>query len=315
MNRISLLICAVFLIVCFAGVLCGCSSSQASSVSESESCKTDSVAVSMSDASDAAKSEIEKANNDKTDNNKTADSPLTAFQRMIARENKAGAAFAGYVKSDSSEKELRDFYLNSETGNEYPFLSELKIVMAEGQELYAVVPVNEKGTVTVYSASVTDDGQFTYDADGPIYTGEPGEGVLIRCNMSEIYSNVFISVSYGNESVDFSPCLSMENGQMQSFAGVLDFSVYSDDVGVSDEVMNAYGYLSENDEIKYYTDMGMILQYTAETQEIDGKTCLVFVLGTDNAEQFVRERYYAVHDTQIYSYEASDDEWSLLGAG
>ncbi len=312
MNRISLLICAALTIVCFAMVLCACSSFHTSSVSEAESGKIDGVVVSMSDI---AKTELEKANNDKTDNDKTADSPLTAFQRMIARENKAGAAFAGYVKSDSSEKELRDFYINSETGNEYPFLSEMKLVMAEGQELYAVIPVNKKGTVSVYSASVTDDGQFTYDADSPIYVGEPGEGILLRCNMSEIYSNVFVKVSYGDESVDFSPCLSMENGQMQSFAGVLDFSVYSGDTGVSDEVMNAYGYLLENDEIKYYTDMGMILQYTSETQEIDGKTCLVFVLGTDSGDQFVRELYYAVHDTQIYAYDAVADEWSLLGAG
>ena len=48
---------------------------------------------------------------------------------------------------------------------------------------------------------------------------------------------------------------------------------------------------------------------------IDGKECLVFVLGTEHEECIVRENYYAVSDNQVYYYDAISDAWNILGAG
>lgn len=53
--------------------------------------------------------------------------------------------------------------------------------------------------------------------------------------------------------------------------------------------------------------------YTGTTQWIEGRSCLLFALGTDSEEQFVRERYYGVSDNLIYTYDAVSDTWSAVG--
>ena len=52
-----------------------------------------------------------------------------------------------------------------------------------------------------------------------------------------------------------------------------------------------------------------------EAEWIGGCPCLLFVLGTDGEEQFVRERYYGVCDNLIYAYDAVNDTWTLHGMG
>ena len=69
-----------------------------------------------------------------------------------------------------------------------------------------------------------------------------------------------------------------------------DFSIYGGEIGVQD-----------------YINSGMSAQYTGETEVIEGKPCMVFALGTDRDDQFVRERYYAVCDNLVYSYDAEGD--------
>ena len=106
--------------------------------------------------------------------------------------------------------------------------------------------------------------------------------------------------------------LSGENGKLVKIDGVYDFSVY-DDMGVDNPVMNAYGILLEAPEIKGSMDnQGMGLIYTGDTETIDEHECYIFALGTEHEDQFVREQYYAVYDTQIYVYDAEKDDWSTL---
>ena len=52
---------------------------------------------------------------------------------------------------------------------------------------------------------------------------------------------------------------------------------------------------------------------TGNTQWIEGRPCLLFALGTDSEDQFVRERYYGVCDNLVYSYDAISDTWSTVG--
>ena len=59
--------------------------------------------------------------------------------------------------------------------------------------------------------------------------------------------------------------------------------------------------------VQYYINSGMSVQYTGETEVIEGKPCTVCALGTDRDDQFVRERYYAVCDNLVYSYDAEGD--------
>ena len=246
------------------------------------------------------------------DNTKTEDSALTALQQKINYHSKgAGVAFIGYVDSESTEVDLRAYYASSETGKEYPNLVYAPLYMAEGQELYAIIPPNDKGRITVYASAITEDGQYTDDRAHPLHEGNPGEALLLRCNLSEIYSNVLISATDGGGAVLFRPSLSMENGHLQETAEVYDFSVYEI---MPDErsIEIATEILLEADEVKFAVESGMKIMYTGDTQMIEGRTCLLFALGTDREGQFVRERYYGVCDNLIYAYDAVSDTWSVL---
>ena len=91
-----------------------------------------------------------------------------------------------------------------------------------------------------------------------------------------------------------------------------DFSIYEE---TPDErsVQIATEILSEADEVKLALENGMKLLYTGDMQMIEGRTCLLFALGTDSEGQFVRERYYGVCDNLIYVYDAVSDTWAVLG--
>lgn len=246
-------------------------------------------------------------------NTNVEDPALTALQQKINYHSKgAGVAFIGYVDSESSEVDLRAYTASSETGKVYPDLPNAPLYMAEGQELYAIVPVNEKGTITLYPSAMTENGEYADDKSNPLHVGNPGEPLLLRCNLSEIYSNVLITATDGFGAIDFRPSLSMENGHLQETAGVYDFSIYEE---TPDErsVQIATEILLEADEVKNAIEHGMKIMYTGDTQMIEGRTCLLFALGTDSEDQFVRERYYGVCDNLIYVYDAVSDTWAVLG--
>lgn len=247
------------------------------------------------------------------DSTNAEDPALTALRQKINHHSKgAGVAFIGYVDSESSEVDLRAYTASSETAKEYPDLPNAPLYMAEGQELYAIVPVNEKGMITLYPSAMTENGEYADDKSNPLHVGEPGEPLLLRCNLSEIYSNVLITATDGFGAIDFRPSLSAENGHLQETAGVYDFSIYEE---TPDErsVQIATEILLEADEVKDAIEHGMKIMYTGDTQMIEGRTCLLFALGTDSEDQFVRERYYGVCDNLIYVYDAVSDTWAVLG--
>ena len=300
MKRKALLLFAVIILVCS---LCGCVVLPGEKNPYPDGTDT-SADSSVKDTDDT----------DDTDDDTTAENAsLTALQTEINQSGSvAGIAFIGYVDSESSEVDLRAFYASSETGRAYPDFAYAPLYMAEGQELYAIVPPNDKGTIIVYPSMITEDGEYADDKSNPLCIGDPGEVLLLRCNLSEIYSNVLIAVTDGGGALDFRPSLSMENGHLQEIAGVYDFSKYED---VPDDltVQIAAVTLSEADEVKLALENGMKIMYTGDTQMIDGRTCLLFALGTDSGDQFVRERYYGVCDNLIYVYDAVSDTWAVLG--
>ena len=98
-----------------------------------------------------------------------------------------------------------------------------------------------------------------------------------------------------------------------------DFSIYSDygdDSEAEDKnVAIAREILLESREVQYYINIGMSVQYTGQSREIDGRPCWIFALGTNRDDQFVRERYYGVCDNLVYFYDALNDTWEALGNG
>lgn len=294
MKRKLLLFCTAIFLICFFS---GC------------------VVLPGNNTSDSDESKIPGSSSVTTepDGAEPNDISLDALQNKISQNSIAvGVAFIGYVNSESTEADLRAYLAGSETGKKYPFLSSAPLVITEGQELYAIVPPNKKATITVYPSSVTEDGEYADDRSNPLCIGEPGEALLLRCNLSEIYANVLIAVTDGGGALDFRPSLSMENGHLQEIAGVYDFSIYEE---TPDErsVQIATEILLEADEVKDAIEHGMKIMYTGNTQMIEGRTCLLFALGTDSEDQFVRERYYGVCDNLIYVYDAVSDTWAVLG--
>ncbi len=63
--------------------------------------------------------------------------------------------------------------------------------------------------------------------------------------------------------------LSGATGQIDT-VDCYDFSIYGGEIGVQD-----------------YINSGMSVQYTGETEVIEGKPCMVFALGADRDDQFV----------------------------
>lgn len=255
----------------------------------------------------------ETENSTDKDTVKTEDTAFSNLKEMISQSgNAVGIAFIGYVDSDSSEVDLRTCFASSKTGMVYPDLADAALYMAEGQELYAIVPTNSRGSIKVYPSTMTEEGNYADDKSNPLCIGKPGEVLLLRCNLSEIYSNVLITVNDGGGALDFRPSLSMENGHFRETTGVYDFSVYEE---LPDErsVEIAMELLRETDEVKYAMERGRKLMFTGDMQLIYGRPCLLIALGTDHDEQFVREQLYGVCDNLIYAYDAVGETWAVLG--
>ena len=242
------------------------------------------------------------------------DTALLALRDEITRSgNLVGIAYMGYVDSESGEVDLRDYVAHSELGNQYPFLNTAWLWIGEGDELYAIVPGSENVTITLFSADMTQSGEYMVDRSMPI-EGFPGEVQLVKCNVSDLYSNVLVSVTDGNETIEVYPGLSMEDGRLAKDPGVYDFSIYETEIGEA-EVQDAFDQLLQTEEIQMAMQQGMSLMYTDTTEMINGQVCLVFALGTDHDEYFVREAYYAVGGGLIYAFDGIYGVWTVLGAG
>lgn len=243
------------------------------------------------------------------------DSSLTVLQNEICQSGGvAGVAFIGYMSGDSSEMDLRDKIAHSDIGKKYPFLTTAMLLMTEGDELYAIVPPVKSGEVKVYPSTMSESGEYMDDKSTLLFDGLPGEPVIVLCNLSDIYSNVLITVSDGSGVIEVRPGLSGEDGRLVKEPGVYDFSIYEKPLD-ENSVEAATQMLLQTDEIQIAMQQGMSVMYTGDTELIDGQTCLLFALGTDHDEHFVREYYYAVGDGIIYVYDAVYDTWNIVGAG
>ena len=147
-------------------------------------------------------------------------------EKMQEHSDKVGIAFIGYVEYGATEKELRDYVRESACAEKYPFLEDCTLIAGEGAELYAFVPANDGYSITVCRAEMTENGEYDDHHEEVLYEGKKGEVILLRCNRSEIYSDVLISVTDGTETLEFHPMLSMMDGHVAAEPGCYDFSVY-----------------------------------------------------------------------------------------
>ena len=250
-----------------------------------------------------------------------ADENLAILQDII-RENEcqAGMAFLGYTYEGAEAAEILEYTRQGEVAAAYPFLQDGTVVDAGGYEIYAIVP-GDDCRVSVYPAQPTEEGEYLDDLNAPYHTGQENEIIILRCNVSEIHSNVMVSVQKQNMSVQYHPMVSLKDGHLAAETHCYDFSIYYNwdeyDPGYDSEldIRIAREQLSETDEVSYYLGLGMSLWYTGTEEYIEGRNCPVFVLGTDHEDHFTKEHYYAVGDNVVYYYDPLGDAWLLLGAG
>ena len=245
-----------------------------------------------------------------------------AILQDIIREDECqvGMAFLGYINEAAEVSEILEYTRQEELTDAYPFLQDGTVVDAGGCEIYAIVP-GDDSKVSVYPAQITEEGEYVDELNDPWYMGQENEVIILRCNMSEIHSNVMVSVQKQNMSVQYHPMVSLRDGHLAAEAYCYDFSIYYNwdeyDPGYDSEldIRIAREQLSETDEVSYYLGLGMSLWYTGTEEYIEGRNCPVFVLGTDHEDYFTKEHYYAVGDNVVYYYDPSGDAWLLLGAG
>ena len=249
------------------------------------------------------------------------DTDLSRLQKTILDNNESvGVAYIGYVGYEANEQEVYSFLDNSQYADKYDFLHGSPLVNVGGAELYAVVIADTEYIASVYRAEITDNGEYSVKTDDAIYkySGYGIDYFLLRCNESEIHSNVSLFFEKGNRSFSVFPMLSGMDGHLVA-ENFYDFSIYSDygdDSEAEDKnVTIAREILLDSQEVQYYINIGMSVQYTGQNREIDGRPCWIFALGTDRDDQFVRERYYGVCDNLVYFYDALNDTWEALGNG
>ena len=245
-----------------------------------------------------------------------------AILQDIIRENEcqAGMAFLGYTYENADTSEILEYTRQEELAAAYPFLQDGTVVDAGGYEIYAIVPGLDC-KISIYPTQVTEEGEYLEDLNNPWYMGQENEVIILRCNMSEIFSNVMVSVQKQNMSVQYHPMVSLKDGHLAAEAYCYDFSIYYD----WDEYQSEYDYsldiniardlIAQTDEVSYYLGLGMSLWYTGTEEYIEGRNCPVFAIGTDHEEHFTKEKYYAAGDNVVYYYDPLGDAWLLLGAG
>ena len=152
-----------------------------------------------------------------------ADENLAILQDII-RENECqvGIAFLGYTYEAADEAEILEYTRQGEVAAAYPFLQNGTVVDAGGYEIYAVVP-GDDCRVSVYPAQPTEEGEYLDDLNTPYYMGQENEIIILRCNVSEIHSNVMVSVQKQNMSVQYHPMVSLKDGHLAAEAYCYDF--------------------------------------------------------------------------------------------
>jgi len=162
---------------------------------------------------------VKTAEQDVAENNLSpSQKSLAEFRKVISEKNAlCGVAFLGTTPDDFGE--LSEYLKEQSYYDDFLFLDDLTeedFVSEEGQELYVVIPRDESITVTV-SQYVIDLSEDYWEGVGEeLLKSEDGKPVLVRGNISDIMSNLHITVVQdGSEQmVEYRPCLSLRDGMI-----------------------------------------------------------------------------------------------------
>lgn len=131
------------------------------------------------------------------------------FQSINWRDNDAAAVIC--VGMYTKESDLRDSGLLERYSKSYG-LENLETVQTKGDEWYIVIPRHSKATVKVNAVEIDENCNLHKSM---LLAERDGRPFLLRCNVSDLYCNVAISIEGkdGKPLVDYSPMISLKDGK------------------------------------------------------------------------------------------------------
>lgn len=169
-----------------------------------------------------------KEENQKNNADESEPSELTHLRAKIKENNAAvGVAYIDFLPhAEINANHHAGDFSTSCIFDIYPFLSEYPISVNVGLEMFAVVPASTQAYIKVYKVDFDDDGELFADRDTVLYEDKTGKPFVLLCNDHESYSNVLITIQDSDETVEFSPRISVENGNdLVLSEGCYDFTV------------------------------------------------------------------------------------------
>ncbi len=140
------------------------------------------------------------------------------FQSINWRDNDAAAVIC--VGMYTKESDLRDSWLLERYSKSYG-LENLETVQTKGDEWYIVIPRHSKATVKVNAVEIDENCNLHKSM---LLAERDGRPFLLRCNVSDLYCNVAISIEGkdGKPLVDYSPMISLKDGKafVRLFRGI-----------------------------------------------------------------------------------------------
>lgn len=132
------------------------------------------------------------------------------FQSINWRDNDAAAVIC--VGMYTKESDLRDSGLLERYSKSYG-LENLETVQTKGDEWYIVIPRHSKATVKVNAVEIDENCNLHKSM---LLAERDGRPFLLRCNASDLYCNVAISIEGkdGKPLVDYSPMISLKDGSV-----------------------------------------------------------------------------------------------------
>jgi predicted small lipoprotein YifL len=211
---------------------------------------------------------------------------------LVWAEAICGVAYVGYVEGPSG-----DGYgaIIEESGlmEYYSFVAEIpseRFVETDGYDMYCVVPASLDYSVKVEEVSLPENTEAWEPIIGEtIYESETGEPILLKCNESDIFTNVLVTITTpdGTEK-KISPYLSLMDGSLaginedQSGLTALDFTRYEinlDDFCTFDELVG-----SEWTSYYYYDDETTYIMNLSFFYNDYGQQCVEFWYGLENSD-------------------------------
>lgn len=92
-----------------------------------------------------------------------------------------------------------------------------------GDEFYLIVPRFDECEVKVKMMNFGDFSDMSAYETLNVFTSNNGEPFILKCNVSDIYSNVAVTMTGAGGSASFSPRISLEDGSL--IAGELGFEI------------------------------------------------------------------------------------------